>query len=223
MMDIAYNLEQIKNGLPPKVRLVAISKTKPAEVIMEAYNTGQIIFGENKVQEITAKQPILPHDIEWHFVGHLQSNKVKFIAPFVDLIHSADSLKLLSEINKEGRKINRVINCLLQFHIAEEETKFGLDIEEAKDIINSTEFSGFQHIKICGVMGMATFTHNEAQIRKEFRLLKNTFDFFKLNYFNNSIEFSEISMGMTNDYKIAIEEGTTLIRIGSAIFGNRNN
>lgn len=221
-MAIAENLEKILSEIPDDVQLIAISKTKSNEEIMEAYRQGQRILGENKVQELTAKQPDLPKDIQWHFVGHLQSNKVKQIAPFISLIHSVDKLKLLKEINKRAKNEDRVIDCLLQFHIAEEESKFGLDVEEAKDLINSGIFPQLQHVRIRGVMGMATFTENEDQIRKEFKMLKNSFDFLKANYFRESEHFSEISMGMTNDYKIAIEEGSTMVRIGSAIFGERN-
>ncbi len=221
-MDSSKNIEKIKSELPEHVRLIAISKTKPLKDIMEAYNSGHRVFGENKVQEIISKQPELPGDIEWHFVGHLQSNKVKYLAGFVGLIHSVDKLKLLKEINKRAKNEERVIDCLLQFHIAEEESKFGLDLEEAKDLINSQVFPELKNIRIVGVMGMATFTDNEDQVRKEFRSLKNTFDFLKENYFPAQAHFKEISMGMTNDYKIAIEEGSTMVRIGSAIFGDRN-
>lgn len=221
-MGTAENLNQIKAEIPENVKLIAVSKTKPEESIMEAYETGHRVFGENKAQELISKQPGLPTDIEWHFIGHLQSNKVKYIAPFVSLIHSVDKIKLLKEINKRARNESRVIDCLLQFHIAEEESKFGLDLEEAKDLINSETFPKLKNIRITGVMGMATFTEDEAQIRKEFKMLKNTFDFLKANYFKDKEYFREISMGMTNDYKIAIDEGATMVRIGSAIFGERN-
>ncbi len=220
-MSIKKNLIRIREEIPSHVKLVAISKTKPVEIIQEAYEVEQRVFGENRTQELTEKQPICPKDIEWHFVGHLQRNKVKSLVPFVHLIHAVDSLRLLVEIDKEARKINRTINCLLQFYIAEEETKFGLDLEEAKNIINSDEFPGLNNIQIAGVMGMASFTEDEEQIRKEFRFLKNTFDFLKRNYFPDNDAFKEISMGMTNDYHIAIEEGSTMLRIGSAIFGTR--
>lgn len=221
-MQIQENLQQIRQEIPGNVKIVAISKTKPNEDIIKAYEAGQRVFGENKAQELIAKQPDLPEDIEWHFVGHLQSNKVKYLAPFVKLIHSVDKLKLLKEINKRAKSENRVIDCLLQFHIAEEESKFGLDLEEAKDMINSEVFPQLQNVRITGVMGMATFTEDEEQIRKEFKMLKNTFDFLKSGYFQDQDHFKEISMGMTNDYKIAIEEGATIVRIGSAIFGERN-
>ncbi|MCF8235789.1 MAG: YggS family pyridoxal phosphate-dependent enzyme [Bacteroidales bacterium] len=221
-MQIQENLQQIKQEIPGNVKIVAISKTKPNEDIIEAYEAGQRIFGENKAQELIAKQPDLPEDIEWHFVGHLQTNKVKYLAPFVKMIHSVDKLKLLKEVNKRAKSENRVIDCLLQFHIAEEESKFGLDLEEAKDLINSDVFPQLENVRITGVMGMATFTEDEKQIRKEFKMLKNTFNFLKSGYFASEDHFREISMGMTNDYQIAIEEGATIVRIGSAIFGERN-
>ena len=221
-MDIRDNLRKIKEELPGHVKLIAISKTKPEADIMQAYNSDHRMFGENKAQELIQKQPDLPEDIAWHFVGHLQSNKVKYLAPFVSMIHSVDKLKLLKEINKRAKNEGRVIDCLLQFHIAEEESKFGLDLEEAKNLINSEIFPELKNVRICGVMGMATFTEDKEQIRKEFRMLKNTFDFLKHGYFEDQDHFKEISMGMTNDYKIAIEEGSTMVRIGSAIFGERN-
>jgi len=221
-MHIQEQLQQIKQEIPDNVKIVAISKTKPNEDIMEAYKAEHRAFGENKAQELIGKQPDLPVDIEWHFVGHLQTNKVKYLAPFVKLIHSVDRLKLLKEINKRAKNEERLIDCLLQFHIAEEESKFGLDLEEAKNLINSDVFPQLQNVRITGVMGMATFTENEEQIRKEFKMLKNTFDFLKSGYFADKDHFREISMGMTNDYQIAIEEGATMLRIGSAIFGERN-
>ncbi len=221
-MDIKENLIKVQNELTEGVKLVAISKTKPNEDILGAYNAGHRIFGENKAQELITKQPELPEDIEWHFVGHLQSNKVKYLAPFVSLIHSVDKLKLLKEINKRAKNEDRVIDCLLQFHIAKEETKFGLDLEEAKDLINNEILPELKNVRIIGVMGMATFTENETLIREEFKMLKNIHDFLRENYFSDKDYFKEISMGMTNDYKIAIEEGATIVRIGSAIFGERN-
>lgn len=221
-MDINENLIKFQNVLTEGVKLVAISKTKPNEDILEAYNAGHRIFGENKAQELITKQPDLPKDIEWHFVGHLQSNKVKYLARFVSLIHSVDKLKLLKEINKRAKNEGRIIDCLLQFHIAKEESKFGLDLEEAKDLISNEIFPELKNVRIIGVMGMATFTENESLIREEFKMLKNIFDFLKENYFADKKYFKEISMGMTNDYKIAIEEGATIVRIGSAIFGERN-
>lgn len=221
-MGIKENLGNYDKHIPEHVKLVAVSKTKPVSDLLTAYECGQRIFGENKVQELANKQPQLPADIEWHFIGHLQSNKVKYIAPFVSLIHSVDSLKLLKEINKQALKHNRTINCLLQFHIASEQTKFGLDYEEASNILNAEAYLTMSNVKIVGVMGMATFTNDESVVRKEFKNLKNIFDSVKKEFFQNDKDFKEISMGMSDDYKIAIEEGSTLVRIGSAIFGARN-
>ncbi|MCD4682163.1 MAG: YggS family pyridoxal phosphate-dependent enzyme, partial [Bacteroidales bacterium] len=189
--------------------------------IMKAYEAGHKIFGENKAQELISKHPELPKDIEWHFIGHMQTNKVKYIAPFVSLIHSVDSLKLLKEINKQALIANRIIDCLFQFHIASEETKFGLDYDETAEILNSEQFLDLQNIKICGVMGMATFTNHTDIVRQEFKRLKAISEQLKTNFFQNKTYFNEISMGMSDDYKIAIEEGSTIIRIGSAIFGER--
>ncbi len=220
-MGIKQNLAFIKQEIPANVRLVAVSKTKPVSDILLAYNYGHKVFGENKAQELINKQPQLPDDIEWHFIGHLQSNKVKFIAPFVSLIHSVDSLKLLKEINKQALKNDRVIDCLLQFHIATEETKFGLDYEEATGILQSESYREMKNISIAGVMGMATFTDDKTVIRSEFKHLKNIFVNLKQDYFQNNVNFKEISMGMSDDYSIAIEEGSTIVRIGSAIFGAR--
>lgn len=220
-MSIKDNLSVLLKEIPENVKLVAVSKTKPIEDILEAYNAGQKIFGENKAQEMIARQPQLPKNIRWHFIGHMQTNKVKHIAPFVALIESVDSLKLLKEINKQANKINRVIDCLLQFHIATEETKFGLDINEAKEILDNPGFNIMKNIRITGVMGMATFTDNTELIRKEFRTLKDYFYNLKKNYFSDEDYFKEISMGMSGDYKIAIEEGSTIVRIGSLIFGAR--
>ncbi len=220
-MSIKDNLSVLLKEIPENVKLVAVSKTKPIEDILEAYNAGQNIFGENKAQEMIAKQPQLPENIHWHFIGHMQTNKVKHIAPFVALIEAVDSLKLLKEINKQANKINRVIDCLLQFHIATEETKFGLDFDEAKEILDNPEFKIMKNIRITGVMGMATFTDNTELIRKEFRTLKDYFYKLKENYFSDKDYFKEISMGMSGDYKIAIEEGSTIVRIGSIIFGAR--
>ena len=221
-MDIGNKISAIKQNIPASVKLVAVSKTKPNEDILAAYNSGYKIFGENKVQDLVKKQEELPKDIEWHFIGHPQSNKVKFIAPFISLIHGVDSLKLLKVIDKEGRKNNRTVNCLLQFHIAGESTKFGLSLGEAKDILASEEFNSLKNIVIAGVMGMATYTDDKNQIRNEFCVLKNIFSTLKNEYFSNSEKFKEISMGMSDDYPIAIEEGSTLIRVGSKIFGARN-
>jgi PLP dependent protein len=221
-MGISENLEFIKTQIPRHLKLVAVSKTKPIQDILGLYDLGLKDFGENKVQEILAKQPLLPTDIRWHFIGHLQTNKVKYITPFVNMIHSIDSLKLLSEVDKQALKYDRIIDCLLQFHIATEETKFGLDFDEASQLLNSPEFSSLNNIRICGVMGMATFTKDEALVRKELRNLKSIFDHLKNNFFHDQGFFKEISMGMSDDYKIAIEEGSTIVRIGSALFGERN-
>lgn len=221
-MDIAQNIAEIKKKLPAGVGLVAVSKTKPNEDILEAYGFGQKVFGENKVQDLIRKHEELPKDIEWHFIGHLQTNKVKFIAPFVALLHSIDSLKLLKVINKEAKKAGRVIPCLLQFHIAQEATKFGLSLDEAVEILKSETFKTFRNVTIAGVMGMATNTNDEMQIRNEFRMLRSIFNTLKNEYFADAGEFCEISMGMSDDYPIAVEEGSTLIRVGSKIFGERN-
>jgi pyridoxal phosphate enzyme (YggS family) len=221
-MAIDANIRKIKEGLPENVRLVAVSKTKPAEEILEAYEAGQRLFGENKALEMAAKYEVLPKDIEWHFIGHLQTNKVKYIAPFVAMIHSVDSQKLLAEINKEAQKAGRVIPCLLQFHIADEETKFGLSMEQAREIFDSEKHKKLGNISPCGVMGMATFTNDFAQVRSEFRKLRLIFETLSKNYFKESADFCEISMGMSDDYQVAIEEGSTLVRVGSKIFGIRN-
>lgn len=221
-MDIAGNINSIKKELPEKVRLVAVSKTKPNEDILEVYKTGHKIFGENKVQELVQKYEQLPKDIEWHFIGHPQTNKVKYIAPFIRLIHGIDSLKLLKVIDKEAKKNNRQIACLLQFHIAEEDTKFGLSLSEAKEMLESTAFKSFQNVVVAGVMGMATYTENLEQVRNEFSRLSAIFNTLKNEYFSGSKNFCEISMGMSDDYHIAVEEGSTMIRVGSKIFGERN-
>ncbi|MDK2910802.1 MAG: dependent protein [Bacteroidales bacterium] len=221
-MSVRENLIKILSELPSHVKLVAVTKTHPVEVVRQAYEAGHKIYGENKAQEMKTKQALLPDDVEWHFIGHLQSNKVKYIAPFVELIHSVDSLKLLVEINKEALKHNRIISCLLQFHIAKEETKFGLDYEEACELLESNEYQLFKNIRLCGVMGMATFTDNSELIRREFKQLRSYFEQIKKAYFPLNDHFKEISMGMSNDYPIAIEEGSTIIRVGSAIFGERH-
>ena len=220
-MSIAENIDQIKSKLPASVQLVAVSKTKPAEFIREAYNQGQRAFGENKVQEMVGKYEELPKDIQWHFIGHLQTNKVKYIAPFVHLIHGVDSFKLLKSIDAEAKKIDRVIPCLLQFHIAEEDTKFGFSTDEALEMLNSEEFKSLKHVNISGVMGMATFTNDDNQVRKEFAFLKTILAKLKSEYFAEAPDFKEISMGMSGDYRIAVEEGSTMVRIGSTIFGER--
>ena len=214
-------IEQITASLGTNTTLVAVSKTHSIERIMEAYEAGQRDFGENKVQDLADKYEALPKDIRWHMIGHLQSNKVKYIAPFVHLIHGVDSFKLLQEINKHGQKNGRRISCLLQFHIAQEETKFGLSLDEATAFLSSPEYQTFDHVQLCGVMGMATFTENTAQIRSEFQSLQAIFHALKSTHFIAASEFKEISMGMSDDYPIAIEEGSTLIRVGSKIFGRR--
>ncbi|MEJ6583017.1 MAG: YggS family pyridoxal phosphate-dependent enzyme [Crocinitomicaceae bacterium] len=218
---ISENLKEIQSTIPDDVTLVAVSKTKPSSAVLEAYECGQRIFGENKVQELVDKAEELPKDIEWHMIGHLQSNKVKYIAPFVSMIHSVDGMKLLSEINKQGKKNDRVINCLLQFHIAQEETKFGLSFEEAQELLTSDEFIRMENISIVGVMGMATFTENEDQLRHEFTTLENYFHVLKSHFFKFNPAFQHISMGMSGDYQIAIEEGSNMVRVGSSIFGSR--
>lgn len=218
---IKENLRKVKESIPKDVTLVAVSKTKPNEDLMEAYEASQRILGENRVQELVDKAEALPKDIEWHMIGHLQRNKVKYIAPFVNLIHGVDSARLLKEINKQGKKNERVIDVLLQFHIATEETKFGFDFEEAKELLESSEFPELQHINIRGVMGMATFTEDKEKVRDEFRTLNNYFLVLKSHFFKFNDNFQVISMGMSNDYQIAIEEGSNMIRIGSSIFGAR--
>ena len=221
-MSITKNLTEIKSQLPAHVTLVAVSKTKPVSDLIEAYNAGQRIFGENKIQEMTNKWEQMPKDIEWHMIGHVQTNKVKFMAEYVSLIHGVDSLKLLQEINKQAKKHNRVIDCLLQIHIAEEETKFGLDEEELNEILKQVQNdkSEFENIRIVGLMGMATFTENQNQIEKEFNHLKSIFD--KLNKLSIiNYQLSILSMGMSGDYQLAISCGSTMVRIGSSIFGTR--
>lgn len=225
-MNIKQNLINIKSTLPDSITLVAVSKTKPLSEIMEAYNAGQRVFGENKIQEMTDKYEQLPKDIQWHMIGHVQRNKVKYMAHFVSLIHGVDSFKLLSEINKQAQKHNRIINCLLQIKIASEDSKFGMTKNEASGILQSEEFSELKHIKVIGLMGMATFTNNQNQVKKEFLLLKNTFEELKQletasdNY--RDCQLNTISMGMSDDYLLAIDCGSTMIRVGSSIFGARN-
>lgn len=219
-MSVADNLQKIKSEIPSHVKVVAVTKTHPAGKILEAYNAGHKIFGENRVQELTPKHQDLPQDIEWHLIGHLQTNKVKYITPFVNTIHSIDSLKLLQEINKCAEKSRRLIDCLLQIHIAQEETKFGLSFEEAGELLKSKEISEMKNIRIIGLMGMATLTDDEEQIRKEFRSLKIFFD-SACRQSTTHCRLAVLSMGMSSDYKIAIEEGSNLIRIGSLIFGSR--
>lgn len=221
-MSIQTNILEIKNALPQHVKLVAVSKTHPVEVVMEAYNAGHRIFGENKVQELVLKYEAMPKDIEWHLIGHLQSNKVKYVASFVSLIHSVDSLKLLEVIDREAQKHNRVIDCLLQVHIASEETKFGLSADELEYLLSSNEYSSMNNIRVVGLMGMATFTENLEQVRLEFKFLNKLFGSIKEKHFEGKDWFKELSMGMSSDYNVAIEEGSTMVRIGSNIFGYRN-
>lgn len=215
---ISENLKNLKSKLPNEVTLIAVSKTKPVSDLMQAYNAGHKVFGENKVQEMESKWQEMPKDIQWHMIGHLQRNKVKFIAPFVNLIHAVDSLRLLKEINKQAKRNERVIDCLLQIKIAEEDSKFGMDIADATALLNSEELQNFKNVKIVGLMGMATFTDDEKQISQEFQRLKKVFDQFKIE----KSELKILSMGMSGDYKIAIENGSNMVRIGSAIFGERN-
>ena len=221
-MSIANEITKIKSSLPSTTTLIAVSKTKPVEDLQQAYDAGQRVFGENKALEMRDKHEALPNDIQWHFIGHLQTNKIKYIISYVSLIHSIDSLNLLKEVNIAATKKNRVVDCLLQFHIANEDTKYGLLLHEAHELLNSAEYKAMNNIRVVGVMGMATFTDNREQIRQEFKNLKNIFDQLKERYFAESNCFKEISMGMSDDYSIAIEEGSTLVRVGSAIFGKRN-
>ena len=218
---IKENLEKIRATVPEGVTLVAVSKTKPISDLQEAYDAGQRVFGENYPQEMRDKHEVLPQDIQWHFIGHLQTNKIKYIIPYVTLIHSIDTANLLEAVNKEAKKHDRVVDCLLQFHIALEETKFGLDLNEARQLLDSEAYKQMGNVRICGVMGMGTFTDNMDEVRKEFKHLKSIFETLKKDYFANQPQFKEISMGMSEDYPIAIEEGATLIRVGSKIFGAR--
>jgi len=218
-MSIANNLQSIKSQLPTNVTLVAVSKTKPVSDLMEAYNAGQRIFGENKIQEMTEKHQQMPKDIYWHMIGHVQSNKVKYMIPYVKLIHGVDSLKLLKEINRHALRWRRKVDCLLQIHIAEEDTKFGLDENELNDILNSEEFKGFNNVKVIGLMGMATFTDNQHQIKREFEHLKSIFDKLSKQPTTQNLQLTTLFMGMSGDYQLAIECGSTMVRIGSSIFG----
>lgn len=222
MSQITSNIISLIQSLPPSVRLVAVSKTRPVTDILEAYNAGQRRFGENRVQEILNKKDHLPEDIEWHLIGHLQTNKVKYIVPFISLIQSVDSFRLLSSINAEALKINRVVDVLLQVYIAAEETKFGFSGAEIEEMIASAGFRDLKSVRICGVMGMATFTSDSIQVQKEFRSLALLFNDMKKRYFESDENFREISMGMSGDYAIAIKEGSTIIRVGSLIFGERS-
>lgn len=218
---IKDNLLAVRQTLKDNVKLVAVSKYQPLDYVKQAYEAGQRVFGESHALEVRDKAEAMPKDIEWHFIGHLQTNKVKYIAPFISCIESVDSLKLMQEINKQALKNDRVIDCLLQFHVAQEETKSGFTLEECEQVLSSEEFSNLKNIRIVGVMGMATYTEDEKQIRKEFKTLVANFAYLKMAYFSTNQDFKEISMGMTDDYKIAMSEGSTIVRIGSAIFGSR--
>jgi pyridoxal phosphate enzyme (YggS family) len=218
---IEQQLEHVRTELPSNVTLIAVSKTKPISALQEAYNAGQRHFGENKVQEMVEKAQQLPADIKWHLIGHLQTNKVKYMAGFVHLIHGVDSLKLLLEIDKQAAKVERIQDVLLQFHIAQEETKFGLELNEALELLASDTYLSLKNVRICGVMGMASFTTNEAQIREEFKNLVHIFNHLKQACFYEEDHFKEISMGMSGDYLLAVEQGSTMVRVGSKIFGSR--
>lgn len=220
-MSIQKRLNKIKTDLPEHVTLVAVSKTKPVEDILEAYNAGQRVFGENKIQEMADKEAQLPKDIQWHMIGHVQTNKVKYMASFVHLIHGVDSFKLLKEINKQAQKHDRVISCLLQIKIADEDSKFGMTAEDARSLITSEDLGTLENIKITGLMGMATFTEDQEQIKREFTFLKNTFDSLR-NHTSKNCNLETLSMGMSGDYQLAIDCGSTMIRVGSSIFGARN-
>ena len=220
-MSIAQNIQEIRKNIPANVSLVCVSKFHPENAILEAYNCGERIFGESRVQELQAKQTKLPADIQWHFIGHLQSNKIKLILPTVSLIHGVDSFNLLKEINSRALKAGRVVSCLLQVHIAREETKFGFSIEEIHQMLSGIEFGSLENVQINGLMGMATLTDDKEQIRAEFRTLRQLYDELKREYFQNNENFCELSMGMSDDYQIAIDEGSTMVRIGSSIFGMR--
>ncbi len=221
-MTIASQIEFLKNKLPGRVKLIAVSKFHSAEAISEAYQAGQRIFGESRAQELILKRKQLPADIEWHFIGPLQSNKVKDIAPFIHTIHSVDSLKLLEEINKQAAKNNRIIRVLLEIHIASEESKHGFRPDDVKTFLKENDTASYNHIRICGLMGMATFTDDREQVKKEFRNLSELFKELELSFFAGSEYFAELSMGMTDDYELAIAEGSTMVRIGSLIFGSRS-
>jgi pyridoxal phosphate enzyme (YggS family) len=221
-MEIQKKITEIKKSIPENVTLVAVSKTKPISDLQAAYDGGQRIFGENKIQEMVDKFDALPKDIQWHMIGHLQSNKVKYMAHFVDLIHGIDKFKTLKEINKQAKKHDRIIHCLLQARIAREETKFGLSFEDIESILQSSELVALENVKIVGLMGMATFTENEAQLKEEFTSLKNFFDIQKLKTANKNCNLETLSMGMSGDYSLAIANGSSMIRVGSSIFGNRN-
>ncbi len=221
-MSISQNIQSIRHHIPAHVQLVCVSKFHPNESIIEAYETGERIFGESKVQELCSKYESLPKDISWHFIGHLQTNKIKYLVPFVSLIHGVDTLKLLTEIDKQAAKAGRRVNCLLQVHIASEETKFGFSETELTDMLQASAWKQLMNVQICGLMGMASNTDNRMQIQTEFKGLKTFFDYLKNSYFAFEPSFCELSMGMSDDYQLAIQEGSTLVRVGSSIFGQRN-
>jgi pyridoxal phosphate enzyme (YggS family) len=222
MADISSNIISLRSQIPSHIKLVAVSKTKPVSDILTAYNAGQRCFGENRVQEILNKKDLLPDDIEWHLIGHLQTNKVKSVVPFISMIQSVDTFRLLSAINSEASKVSRLVDCLLQIHIAREETKFGFSLDELNETIASSEFKSMENVRICGLMGMATLTSDNDQIQREFRFLADCFRTLREGHFSGSPHFREISMGMSGDYSIALKEGSTMLRIGSLIFGERN-
>lgn len=221
-MAIAEQIQKLRQTLPPHVSLLAISKYQPVEAVKEAYEAGQRMFGENHIQEMAAKAAVLPHDIQWHFTGHVQTNKIKYMAPFVDTIHAIDSFRLLREIDKHAAKYKRRIDCLLQIHIAQEETKYGFTIDECRELLANEPWRELQHIRIVGLMAMGSNTDDMEQVRNEFRQIKQLFNELKTIYFPNEASFCQLSEGMSDDYPIAIEEGSTIVRIGSMIFGNRN-
>jgi pyridoxal phosphate enzyme (YggS family) len=221
MNNISDRIESLKRTLPLGVQLIAVSKYHPAEMIREAYDAGQRLFGENHVQEMAAKQPLLPADIQWHMIGHLQTNKVKYMISFVAMIHSVDSLKLLREINKQAQKVNRIVDCLLQLYVAQEDTKFGLTLEECRQMLAEGEWRQMNNVRLCGVMGMATNTNSDDEVKDEFIAIHNFFTEIKTQYFVNEPFFKEISMGMSNDYSLAVQCGSTMVRVGTSIFGAR--
>jgi pyridoxal phosphate enzyme (YggS family) len=222
MNSIARNIEEIKNRIPENVQLIAVSKTHPANLVSLAVQSGQLDFGENRVQELLEKQPLLPENLRWHLIGHLQTNKVKYIAPFIYMIHSVDSFRLLEEIDKQAKKFNRVIKVLLQFHIADEETKFGLSLFEAEELLLEYKKGKFGNVEICGVMGMATFTEDSIKVEKEFNKLQTIYKTLQKDHFSQQPNFREISMGMSGDWPLAVKHGATMIRVGSSIFGGRS-
>lgn len=221
MSSIRENIERITMELPDTVRLIAVSKFHPVDALMQAYDAGQRLFGENRAQEVAQKHPLMPPDVQWHFIGHLQTNKVKMIVPFVSMIHSIDSLKLLKAVDAEAERAHRVVDVLLQLHVAQEETKFGFTIDECRALIDSGDAAAMLHVRFCGVMGMASNTPDAARVRSDFRAIRATFDALRASHFADHPEFCEVSMGMSHDYRIAVDEGSTMVRIGTSIFGER--